>query len=82
MYKNSIYQEILKEDTEKSELTVLIGLDEIQKYRCSNFLRLWKIISWDHQHNHNVPTGDDFQETEALFTRNVKEFLNVIYDLR
>lgn len=82
MYKNSIYKEISENDTEKSELTVLIGIDAIQKYRCSNFLRLWKIISWDHQRNHNVPTGDDFEETETLFTLNAKEFLNVIYDLR
>lgn len=82
MYKNSIYKEILQDDTKKSELTVLIGLDAIQKYRCSNFLRLWKIISWDHQRNHSVPTGDDFQETEMLMKRNVEEFLNVIYDLR
>lgn len=90
LYKDSIYKEILRETEHRSELTVLIGLDAIQKYRCSKYLRLWKIISWEHQRNATSGNRDptrgsprnDFYETEALITRNVGEFLNVIYDLR
>lgn len=84
MYTNSIYCDIRQQAADKSEMTVLIGVDAIQKYRCSKLLRLWKIISWEHQRkaSHRVPTNDAMHETEDLITRNVAEFLNVVYDLR
>lgn len=82
MYKDSIYEQILRQATDKSEMTVLIGLDAIQKYRCRNFLKLWNIISWEHQRtaSDRWPTRDVLHETEATITRNVGEFLNVVYD--
>lgn len=84
MYTNNIYNDIRQQATDRSELTVLIGLDAIQKYRCRKLLRLWKIISWEHQrqNSNRVPTSDAMHETEDLITRNVAEFLNVVYDLR
>lgn len=84
MYTNSIYNDIRQQTAHTSELTVLIGLDAIQKYRCSKLLRLWKIISWEHQRkaSNRVPTVGAMHETEDMITRNVAEFLNVVYDLR
>lgn len=83
MYNHSICNEILQRKFDKSELSVLIGLEEIQKYRCRKFLKLWKIISLNHQRtatNTNLKNGSN--DPEALITRHVREFLNVIYEMR
>lgn len=84
LYRNSIYGEIQRQERNKIELTIMIGVESIQKYRCSKFLRLWKIISWEHQRTIAKTNGSStyrLNDTESLIMRNVREFLNVVYDL-
>lgn len=83
LYKDSIYREIQRPNGKKVELTIMIGVESIQKYRCKKFLRLWKIISWEHQRNVAKADGSiayRLHNTESLITRNVREFMNVIYE--
>lgn len=85
MYRDSIYMDLSRELGEMSEMTVMIGLEAIEKYRCSKFIRLWNIASWQHQctsASDRPPTRDPMYEMEALLTHNVGEFLKVVYDLQ
>lgn len=80
MYMQSIYASLRsRQPVRMTEMTAWIALDALQKYRCRKYLRLWRVLSWEHQRSAVEQVPSTTIDLETVITNNVDEFLKVVY---
>lgn len=79
LLNRDIRTEFVQNSVEKSELTVLISVETIQKYRCREFIKDWKPKASETRRASSMPC-EKMNDTEALVTQRVEKFMKIIYD--
>lgn len=79
LLNRDIRTEFVQNSIEKSELTVLISVETIQKYCCREYIKDWKSKALETRRASSKPT-EKLNETEVLVTQHVEKYLKNIYE--
>lgn len=83
LLNRDVRTDIADRSANKSELTVLISVDAIQKYRCRKFLKDWKVETSKKQppvSGRRQTPREKLNQTETMITHHVREFLKLVYE--